>query len=306
MARSPIIWLLTDNKPGHRNQLRGLALHLEALAGARCFWIDSAAYPLSLWSALRGKAPHLPLPPPDLVIAAGSRTHRLLLACRRAYRAFSVVLMKPAFPLGWVDAAIIPAHDLPPERPQVLSTQGVLNTIQPVQRMPDNHQGLMLIGGESRHFVWDGPALLPQITQICTEQADWQWTLTTSRRTPETFIQTLKAHCPANLHYVDHRTTPPDWLPRQLAQSGQAWVSPDSVSMVYECLSSGVPTGLFDLPPRGQGRIVRGIQQLREQGRLTGYAQRQQLDLLHPAPPLQEAARAAQWLLQRWRTAVAA
>ena len=33
-SRTPVVWLLTDNKPGHRNQLKGLGNRLRVLAGA--------------------------------------------------------------------------------------------------------------------------------------------------------------------------------------------------------------------------------------------------------------------------------
>src|SRR5690554_7665681 len=112
-AQAPVIWLITDNKPGHRNQLRGLAGRLRALTGAKLYWLNAADYPVPLWRALLGLAPTTDkaLPQPDLIVAAGSGTHRLLLALRRFHQARTLVLMKPAFPLNWVDGAIIPAHD---------------------------------------------------------------------------------------------------------------------------------------------------------------------------------------------------
>ena len=88
-AQAPVIWLITDNKPGHRNQLRGLAGRLRALTGAKLYWLNAADYTVPLWRALLGLAPTLDkaLPQPDLIVAAGSGTHRLLLALRRYRRA---------------------------------------------------------------------------------------------------------------------------------------------------------------------------------------------------------------------------
>jgi len=82
---APVVWLLTDNKPGHRNQLKGLGNRLRVLAGASVSEIDATEIPTPLWRALLGMAPAMDetLRAPDLIIAAGSGTHRLLLSLRR-------------------------------------------------------------------------------------------------------------------------------------------------------------------------------------------------------------------------------
>ena len=54
---APAIWLLTDNKPGHRNQLKGLGNRLRVHAGATVHWIDAPAKKVPLWRALTGLAP---------------------------------------------------------------------------------------------------------------------------------------------------------------------------------------------------------------------------------------------------------
>jgi mitochondrial fission protein ELM1 len=97
-ASTPVVWLLTDNKPGHRNQLKGLGNRLRVLAGASTYWVDASTVPVPLWRALLGSAPRMEasLPRPDLVIAAGSGTHRLLLALRKLRGTRTLVIMKPA------------------------------------------------------------------------------------------------------------------------------------------------------------------------------------------------------------------
>ena len=126
---APVVWLLTDNKPGHHNQLKGLGNRLRVLAGASVSEIDATEAPPPLWRALLGVAPAMDkaLGRPNLIIAAGSGTHRLLLSLRRLRKVKTVVLMKPGFPLNWVDAAIIPEHDKVPPARHVLATEGVIN-----------------------------------------------------------------------------------------------------------------------------------------------------------------------------------
>ena len=71
------------------------------------------------------------LPTPDLLLGAGHHTHLSLLAARRIRGGKVVVLMRPSLPPGLFDLCLIPEHDAPPARPNVLATRGALNRIQP-------------------------------------------------------------------------------------------------------------------------------------------------------------------------------
>lgn len=292
-----IVWLLTDNKPGHLNQLRGLAACLQRRAGVRCEFLVVGRRP-TLWQCWRGADMFGATTRPDLILAAGSGTQAALLASKRHFGCPAVLLMKPNFPYSWLDGAIVPAHDRPPIRPDVLVTEGVLNAVTPIARPVSAKHGLILIGGPSKHFGWDNPRLAGQVKQLAMETPDWRWTLSDSRRTPPDFLASL-AGLP-NLICLSHTDTGPDWLPQAMADSARIWVSPDSVSMVYEALTAGVPTGVLDLPDPGSGRVVRGLRALIDSGRLVSFDQRQRIGA-EQCQPLWEADRAARWLLDRFR-----
>ncbi len=178
------LWLITDNKPGHRSQLQGLAQAMAARTAIETHWIDAprARHALLHWLSARFP-PGAGLPDPDFILVAGHRTHLAGLAARRARGGRLITLMQPSLPLGWFDLCIIPQHDTPPTRANVITTRGVLNTARPgPARQTD--KGLFLIGGPSKHFGWDSAGLLAQIDAILTATPDVHWTLTTSRRTP--------------------------------------------------------------------------------------------------------------------------
>ena len=79
------LWLITDNKPGHRSQLHGLAQALAARTAVEAHWIDAPAGRSALWQWVRGSFPlGAGLPDPDLILVAGHRTHLTGLAARRA------------------------------------------------------------------------------------------------------------------------------------------------------------------------------------------------------------------------------
>ncbi|HRP23816.1 mitochondrial fission ELM1 family protein [Thauera sp.] len=295
------LWLITDNKPGHRSQLQGLAQALAARTTVETHWIDAPAGRSASWQFISGRfPPGAGLPDPDLILVAGHRTHLAGLAARRARGGKLIALMRPSLPLGCFDLCVIPQHDNPPARANVVATRGVLNTARPsAEREAD--KGLFLIGGPSRHHGWDTPGLLAQLDAILAATPAMRWTLTTSRRTPaetETALLALRAR---GVDVRPVRDTPPGWAMAQVARSAQAWVTEDSVSMVYESLTAGAATGLLAVPRLGESRIAMGVAQLQREGFVTAFADWERDGILR-APPtrLCEADRVAEFVLSRW------
>lgn len=309
------LWVISDGKPGHLNQSLGLcdALQRNARQGddaqsgnsarplaADCQIITLPALePMSAISSLvRRRWPLEVSQTPDLVIGAGHRTHLSVLAAARAFNAFSVLLMKPSLPLSWFDLCVVPQHDQPAPRNNVLVTRGVLNRMQPGDA--DAQRGMLLIGGPSKHHGWDNPAMVAQVLNICRQQPAVRWTLTTSRRTPQNFLPLLQEQKQANLDIIPVAETGPGWLAEQLPQAAQCWVSEDSVSMVYEALTAGCATGLLKVPQLGQSRVIAGVQALIDQQQVTHYSQWPAgTQLTSPAQPLREARRCAGELQRR-------
>ena len=303
-TRAPAIWLLTDDKPGHKNQLKGLGNRLRVLTGASIHWVNATDYSVPLWRAFLGAAPTMDtsLPAPALIIAAGSGTHRLLLALRRVRNARLVVLMKPSFPLVWVDAAIIPAHDNTKPSRKTLITEGVINAITPMAQLTTKPEALILAGGPSPHFDWDSEAVLSQITELIGRYPEWRWTISDSRRTPVRLTARLDELKGPKVTFVHHESSHENWLNHQLAASRAVWVTPDSVSMVCEAATSGVPTGLLSLPVRSHSRVAKGVSRLAEQGWVSPWKDQRHVMDENPErhARLWEADRAARWLINRF------
>jgi mitochondrial fission protein ELM1 len=293
---SQVVWIISDNKPGHVNQSLGLA---EALGRATPTEIHVLPA-LPAWRAWLGlllkQAPGRDLPHPDLILGAGHATHLTMLVMRRRHGGRTVVLMKPSVPRSQFDLCIVPRHDGIAEDPHTLVTEGALNRIRPSSTL-DRQQGLLLIGGTSPHFEWDSVTVQAQIKALLARTPDTHWTLTSSRRTPEDFLAQLPPH--PNLNMVPHTATSPEWLPAQLARSGTVWVTPDSVSMVYEALTAGADVGIFDLPVNPESRVGRAIADLADNQRITRFADWCAHETLHTnTQPLAEADRCAHWILE--------
>lgn len=293
-----VIWRLSDAKPGHDQQSRGLAQALSGLCTASV--LDVPAH-VAGQLLLRRRSPDLAhLPRPDLVIGAGHRTHLGLLTASHVFHAFSVVLMQPSLPTSWFGLCIVPRHDRPRARANIVVSEGVLNTITPSPSR-DAGRGIMLIGGPSRHHGWDERALLEQMMQVLGRTPSVQWLIGDSRRTPRSTRPLLSQLAGENAAYVPAIDTPPDWVGRQLTECGRAWVTEDSVSMIFEALTAGASTGVFSVPRRRESRVSRAVDDLLQRGRAFASTDWQSDEgVATQVDPLNEARRCASIVLERW------
>ncbi len=247
-----VIWQFSDGKPGHENQGLGLAEALNRLVP-----VDLVVLPV--------KEPKPEeLPPPDLLVGVGHGTHRHLLLAKLRRRVPAIVLMKPSLPKWLFDLCLIPRHDLPRDHPdrrgRVIPTWGALNRVRPAP--VKDRRGLFLVGGTSVQHNWDENGVIHAITALALREPDYPWDLTTSRRTPGTFLEKAKT-LPPNVLVTPGGQTPSGWVPQKLARASRAWVTADSVSMVYEALSSGASVGVINVPVNGRpGRVALGADEL--------------------------------------------
>jgi len=293
-----IIWRFTDGKAGHEAQSQGLVEALQQRCEVSVFTLPvqrDGAGPIA-WLSRRYR-PGAQLPAPDLLVGAGHATHWHLLAARRRYGGRTVLLMKPSLPLSWFDLCVVPEHDAVAPAANVLVTQGVLNRIR-VPGSPRRDTGLVVLGGPSRHYDWDDASMLAQLEQLVAARPRPCWLLTTSRRTPDSLLRTLRGH-PA-FTCVPFQEAAPDWLAQQLATAAEVWVSEDSVSMLYEALSAAAPLGLLQVARRGGSRVTAGVDALVARG-WVGAPGDWQL-AAGPPQPLNEAQRCADWIVEHWLT----
>ena len=302
MAEPIIIWQVSDNKRGHENQSSGLILALSRQVSLEVVKINIATDKASWWQALRGQFPPARvLQQPDLIIGAGSQTHSTLLAASRATKASSVLIMSPPEALtSLFDLCITPEHDLRSGL-NVITTKGAMNMIEPANNK-NQHSGLLLIGGPSQHHGWDESILVKQIAQIIDANSSIQWTLTSSRRTPPSTTRELEKLSKEQLIVIPVEATDKGWLPRQLSMTAHIWVTEDSVSMVYEALSSGAKVGLLPTPRKStRSRVVCGLESLKQNGYLMNYQENQaDLATFKNLPPLNEAERVAKIVAERF------
>lgn len=300
MSAPLVIWQIGDGKPGHENQSLGLTDALARRAGVLLHRID-LSQSTRVFTRLRAALTQAKsLPAPDLIVGAGHATHLSLIALARRSGAPCVVLMKPSLPAGLFDLCLVPRHDLEDGAvgENVIPTDGALNRVHPSDAATKNGS-LILLGGPSSTHGWETRPMLDALGEIQADSAH-AWELTDSRRTPAGVRDELRSRFP-ELAVFPHEETTRDWLPGRLAAAREVWVSEDSVSMIYESLSSGARVGLLPVPRKKSGRVARGIDRLVSEGFVTSFEEwRHTRQLRTPVRILREADHCAEIILQRW------
>ncbi len=292
-----VIWRFTDTKPGHENQSLGLVEALSEQVDIEVYDLEALPFKEAIRLFLKKSLPLQDRLLPSLIIGAGHATHLSVLAAKRSAGGRSVILMKPSLPTFMFDHCIVPEHDGLAAGRHVITSIGVLNRIRPSTQL-DQDRGLILIGGPSAHYDWHDDAMLERIRMI-VERDSRHWLLTTSRRTPDSFVDKLKYETLDNLDICFAAATGPDWIAEQLQCSGRVWISEDSVSMVYEALTSGADCGLLPVQRKRDNRVSAGIDKLVEKGRLTTFDEWFRTGGLKANDaPLNEAQRVADLLLK--------
>ena len=291
------VTVFDDGRRGHSRQWEGLTAALSERLPLTVTVVPAPrlhALPRAL-AALRRQGP-------DLAVGAGHATHPVLAACRAFHRPRTIVLMKPSLPIRTFDLVIAPAHDGLPADARMLTSEGPLCPfpVAPATRTPGSV--LVLLGGPSPHFTFEEARLVDRLDALLSARAGCEITLADSRRTPEGLAARLATERPA-LTLAAFETLPMTWLPRMLATTEEVWVTPDSMSMIYEALTAGCRVGLLDLAPTPPSRVVRAVADLVAAGRVATLG-----DEIVPAAragePFNEARRIARQIVEiylpRW------
>ena len=295
------VWRITDGKAGHDTQSLGLSIAISRIVDCQIHHVPVPSFNESLIGLLirefkAGKS----LPDPDLIIGAGHSTHFPMLCGKRARGGNNIVIMKPTVPLSWFDLCLIPEHDNPQEDENVVITTGVLNTIRPSSTKNQN-SGLLLIGGPSKHYLWNEDLLLDQIDKILIDHLT-KWVLIDSPRTPITSRHLFKGLKKDNLQYRTYTETSRNQLEELLARSAVIWVTEDSMSMIYEALTARGAVGILSVPAKQAGRIPDSINDLAKNNHCTLYADWETGQELSVSEPLiNEAERCARIVLDRFK-----
>ncbi|BCU77166.1 mitochondrial fission ELM1 family protein [Luteolibacter sp. LG18] len=295
-----VIWQLGDGKPGHENQSLGLAEAIGRRIPVAVHRIDLSGGERLIARLRSTFRQSREFPAPSLIVGAGHATHVPMIGLARRTGTPCVVLMKPSLPAGLFDLCLVPRHDLRGvPGGNIVPTVGALNRVHVADGTPKSGR-MILIGGPSSTHGWDTEGTLRALADIVASAPEATWTLTDSRRTPEGVRAKIRSRFP-RIELFPHEETDRGWLPDRLAAAAEAWVTEDSISMIYESLTSGARVGLLPVPRQKTGRVARGIDRLVADGFATPYDTWKHDGVLPPpGQVLREADRCAGLILERW------
>ena len=246
-----VLWVFSDGRKGHEKQTIGLTQAIKSSTKT-----SVTVQRIAIGTSVKKLSE---LPKPSLVLGAGSATHLPMLMTKILFNVPCVVLMKPSIPTIFFDLVFVPHHDVCSNFGNVHMTKGVLCPIPDVS--PNPSQGVILLGGQSRHFHWLTESVVDTVTNICIASPDKHWTICDSPRSPAKFLSRLDDL--PNVTARQWRTTSESFVTDLLNSSSETWVTCDSVTMLYEALNTGAPVGVIELPSkRKTNKLVRGIQDL--------------------------------------------
>ncbi len=199
--------------------------------------------------------------PADIIISCGASTAAVNYILSRNNQAKSIVIMRPSFfSVNKFDLVVMPRHDNPPKEKNIVVTEGALNLIngqylkeqaeklkgvlRPSSLVPRFYIGL-LIGGDTKDFKLSKGLMKDIIAQIKSfaEKEEAAILVTTSRRTSfeveKLVVEEFGGYSRCELLVIANKENLPFAVGGILGLAKIIIVSPESISMVSEAVSSG-------------------------------------------------------------------
>jgi len=301
-----------DGRPGHEKQTKGIIQALQSLVEVETREIVvNRLTPLGIlrqlfFLFLPGNGfSHPQIGDTDLLLGTGSRTHLPLLLFKKRYAIPAVTCMSPPFFIrNYFDLCFIPEHDGVKEQHNIQHTIGAPNC----SRNKGLHQencGLILLGGvDTKSHRWEPAKITNMVRQIVQRELLKQWTISSSPRTPQETIDQMRILESefTNVTFFDYKATPPGWIETQYDKNQVAWVTSDSISMIYEALTAGCKVGILPMQwIRESSKFKNNENLLLTKGLVISFSSWMQNNAIWQENiELNEALRCAERILQKW------
>ena len=281
-----------DGKTGHEKQTSSLTKSLSLQIKTNIFNIQIK----NLLHLIYNLKQHFKtLPKPDFIVCAGHKTHIPMILLKFIYGGKSIVIMKPSLPCGWFDLCIIPKHDNFMGKGLIYRTKGALASTNSLLKK-NQKKGLILIGGISKHYEWDSKKLIYQVEELLKKNISINFVLSVSRRTPSDFIKKINGLEFDNLKIHSIKKQNDSWLENQMNKTKYAWISEDSISMIYESLTAGQIVGVLNMSGKKNSRIVNEVAELKKEGLIFANTNKTYKNKIKPNNKFNEAIRCAKFI----------
>lgn len=254
------IWWYKDNKTGHTKQVsvvidelkKEFDITTKEISCKKSFFKDI----LNLFTAYFFKSS---TENPDILIGAGHSVYLKILADKIKYgssKTKSIAILKPSFAKNWFDLICAPEHDYDKAiENNTYTFKGSLAKV--IDIAPDSDVGLIAIGGSNNHYEFSNEEIYKQIQFIINLHKKNKWYIYNSRRTPEVLTSKLNALASHSIDFIDIDNKSLPSLSDTMGIASMKIVTPDSVNLVFESLSSQGSTYLLHLNPIKENKITR-------------------------------------------------
>ena len=267
-----ICWF-KDSKIGHEKQVQAILdnlaltqdLIIEEINVSNPVWLELFLYLLKI-------KPKQDLVP-DIIIGAGSATTIPMLRYKTGNKTKVISVMKPQFFESKFDLIVAPRHDYKVVPDNVFTYIGSIAKVN--INLDLENIGLIIVGGVNKHFNFDDDYLISQIDFIISLFPDTNWIVFNSRRTPKSFNERIKKNTSIQKFIDVTKNFEPlnDYLPKAKFK----FVTPDSVNMIFESLSSSGETYLFDMHCSKENKITRLIDEVKN-NKYAGFLEEKYLE----------------------------
>ena len=218
-----------------------------------------------------------------LILGAGHRSHKKIIALQKYItkkeNAIGVALMKPSFCINQYDLVVAPNHDFLNRRipNNVITHDGSLSQVSHAHVIENTL--LIAIGGPTTKMPFQENLVLNNIYHILNVHPEYKIRLCNSRRTPNDFWNRIKDLDHKFLEIYEAKNTDSEAFQNLIATSEKKFVTPDSINLVSECLSSMGATYVVQIneitPKKSilrlkQNKFLEFIEAMRTNGQL-GY-----------------------------------
>ena len=210
---------------------------------------------------------------PNIIIAAGSKTTIPMLRHKIHSKTKVISVMKPQFFESKFDLIVAPRHDYKVVPNNVFTYIGSIAKVNINPELEDI--GLIVVGGLNKHFNFDDDYLISQIDFVISLFPNTKWIVFNSRRTPKSFNERIKKSTSIE-KFIDV-TTNFEPLNVYLPKAKFKFVTPDSVNMIFESLSSSGETYLFDMHYPRENKITKLIDEVKD-NKYVGFLEEKYLE----------------------------
>jgi len=301
--------IVVDGRPGHEKQSFGIVQSLGKRISVKTTIIDISkrdfgGQVLSYIKLLFSFGSYdFSLPEnADLVIGTGTRTHSTVLNIKKHFQIPAITCMTPGRHLRHLfDICFVPEHDGSRKRDNYFFTCGAPNNCVD-KKQHQEKKGLILLGGvDDNSHTWDSNVIGKKIAQIISREKDINWVISSSPRTPQVTIERMKniTNNADNVLFFDYKDTHKGWIEKQYKECATVWVTSDSISMLYEALSSGCRVNMIQMPwKKNSGKFKRNEDLLIEKSLVTPFSSWEREEVKQPVlSHLNEAQRCADYIL---------